>query len=35
MGSFSFTCQLSGLPITSGEKAVIIPIIPKDHWWDN
>ena len=35
MGCFSYTCQLSGLPITSGNKAVIVPIIPKDNWYDN
>lgn len=35
MGCFSYTCQLSGLPITSGNKAVIVPIIPKDDWYDN
>ncbi len=32
MGSFSYTCQLSGLPITAGDRCLILPIIPKDHW---
>lgn len=32
MGSFSYTCHLSGLPITSGTPCVILPMLPKTHW---
>lgn len=32
MGHFSYTCHLSGIPITGGDKAVLLPIFPKDHW---
>lgn len=36
MGHFSYTCRLSGLPITGGDKAVLIPLIPSnDSWYDN
>lgn len=36
MGHFSYTCHLSGVPITGGTKAVLLPIFPKKHWsWDN
>lgn len=36
MGHFSYTCHLSGLPITGGDKAVLLPIFPKEHWsFDN
>ena len=28
MGHFSYSCRLSGLPITGGDKAVLIPLIP-------
>ncbi len=28
MGHFSYTCQLSGLPITSGVQCAIIPMVP-------
>ncbi len=35
MGSFSYTCILTGVPITSGRKAVIIPMLPKGNWYDN
>lgn len=34
MGSFSYTCLLSGLPITSGDNAVILPMLPKEKWYD-
>lgn len=30
MGHFSYTCHLTGLPITCGTKAVLLPILPKD-----
>lgn len=32
MGSFSYSCQLTGLPITSGTPCVIIPILPSDMY---
>lgn len=32
MGHFSYTCHLSGVPITGGDKAVLLPILPKSHW---
>lgn len=32
MGHFSYTCLLSGIPITGGDKAVLLPIFPKVHW---
>ena len=32
MGHFSYTCHLSGLPITSGTPCVILPMLPKPHW---
>lgn len=32
MGHFSYTCQLSGVTITDGDKAVILPIFPKKNW---
>ena len=37
MGSFSYTCQLSGLPITSGDRAAIVPLIPNNggKYFDN
>lgn len=35
MGSFSYTCQLSGLPITSGTKCAILPMLPRDDFYDN
>lgn len=37
MGSFSYTCQLSGLPITAGDRAVIVPLIPNNggRYFDN
>lgn len=36
MGHFSYTCHLSGIPITEGDKAVLLPILPKAHWgYDN
>ncbi len=35
MGSFSFSCQLSGLPITSGTKCAILPMLPKNNFYDN
>lgn len=28
MGHFSYSCQLSGIPITSGAKCAILPILP-------
>lgn len=31
MGHFSYTCQLSGLPITGGTSCVLLPILPKQH----
>lgn len=35
MGSFSYSCQLSGLPITSGTKCAIVPMLPRDDFYDN
>jgi hypothetical protein len=36
MGSFSYTCHLSGLPITSGTKCALLPLFPKEKWgYDN
>jgi len=35
MGSFSYTCKLTGVPITSGEPAVLIPIKPSGKLYDN
>ncbi len=35
MGHFSYTCILSGLPITSGEPCAIIPMIPQNDYYDN
>lgn len=36
MGHFSYTCHLSGVPITDGDKAVLLPLFPKSHWsYDN
>jgi len=35
MGSFSYSCQLSGLPITSGTKCAILPMLPRDDFYDN
>jgi len=35
MGSFSYSCRLSGLPITGGDKAVLIPLIPNGNYYDN
>ncbi len=32
MGHFSYTCHLSGVPITDGDKAVLLPMLPKPHW---
>ncbi len=29
MGHFSYTCQLSGLPITGGTPCVLLPMLPK------
>ena len=29
MGHFSYTCQLSGVPITDGTRAVLLPLFPK------
>lgn len=34
MGSFSYSCQLSGLPITSGTKCAIVPMLPKENFYD-
>ena len=34
MGSFSYSCQLSGLPITSGTMCAIVPMLPKDNYYD-
>ena len=34
MGSFSYTCQLTGVPITSGNRAVLIPLVPRDNVYD-
>ena len=36
MGCFSYSCQLSGLPITCGDAAVLIPLLPsKNNYYDN
>jgi hypothetical protein len=35
MGHSSRTCRLSGVPITSGVKAVLVPLIPTGSWYDN
>ena len=35
MGHFSYTCQLSGLPITSGIACGIIPMLPRGNFYDN
>ncbi|MEY3501500.1 MAG: hypothetical protein RL308_3173 [Bacteroidota bacterium] len=32
MGSFSYSCQLSGLPITSGTQCYIVPMLPKKRY---
>lgn len=32
MGHFSYSCHLTGLPITGGTKAVLLPILPKEHF---
>jgi hypothetical protein len=32
MGHFSYTCHLSGVPITDGDNAVLLPMLPKPHW---
>ncbi len=34
MGHFSYSCHLSGLPITSGIKCAILPILPKSNFYD-
>lgn len=34
MGHFSYTCHLSGLPITGGTKCVLLPLISKDRVYD-
>lgn len=31
MGHFSYSCQLSGIPITSGAKCAILPILPSSN----
>jgi len=33
MGHFSYSCALSGVPITEGEHAAILPIIPHSLTW--
>jgi hypothetical protein len=36
MGSFSYSCQLSGLPITSGVKCAIVMMLPNgENYYDN
>lgn len=35
MGHFSYSCQLSGLPITSGTLCGIIPMLPSGNYYDN
>lgn len=35
MGHFSYTCQLTGLPITSGEPVALIPMLPREDFFDN
>ncbi len=35
MGHFSYSCQLSGLPITSGTKCAIVPMLPRENFYDN
>lgn len=35
MGHFSYSCQLSGLPITSGTKCAIVPMLPRGNFHDN
>lgn len=35
MGHFSYTCRLSGIPITEGDKAVLIPLLPNGSYYDN
>jgi hypothetical protein len=34
MGHFSYTCHLSGLPITGGTKCVLLPLLPRDKVYD-
>lgn len=35
MGSFSYSCVLTGLPICSGDQVVLLPLRMRDKLWDN
>ena len=35
MGHSSRTCRLSGVPITSGDNAALVALIPTSSWFDN